>query len=69
MIVGVVFCILYIAGAIFYKIKEGRALQAEQLLNDQHEDLANQYLPSPSVVEEVFQIYHSLNKVLFNIFS
>lgn len=53
MIVGVVFCILYIAGAIFYKIKEGRALQAEQLLNDQHEDLANQYLPSPSVVEEI----------------
>ena len=56
MSIGVVFCILYIAGAVFYKIKEGRILRAEQLLDDEQEDVVNQYLASPPIMEEVFEI-------------
>ncbi|XP_033223305.1 SID1 transmembrane family member 1-like [Belonocnema kinseyi] len=52
MSIGIAFCIAYIAGAILYKIKEGRILRAEQLLDDQHEDVVNQYLASPPIIEE-----------------
>lgn len=56
MSIGIAFCIVYIAGAILYKIKEGRILRAEQLLDDQQEDVVNQYLASPPIIEEVFKL-------------
>ena len=61
MSVAVVFCVLYIAGAIFFKMKEGRLLREEQLLNDQDEDVVNQYLPGPVIVEEVPKNFNFIN--------